>query len=93
MGNSIGGKNRTAKVMRIDGTTFRLKPQAQAGDVLQYHQGYTFLESEEVKRLGVRARPLEPETPFKPERLYFRVELPGARTCASLGAPAPGRST
>ncbi|XP_010910469.1 uncharacterized protein At1g66480 [Elaeis guineensis] len=76
MGNSIGGKKRTAKVMKIDGTTFRLKPPSQAGDVLRDHPGYTILESEEVKRLGVRARPLEPETPLKPGRLYFLVELP-----------------
>lgn len=76
MGNSIGGKKRTAKVMKIDGTTFRLKPPSQAGDVLRDHPGYTLLESEEVKRLGVRARPLETETPLKPGRLYFLVELP-----------------
>ncbi|XP_038985274.1 uncharacterized protein At1g66480-like [Phoenix dactylifera] len=76
MGNSIGGKKRTAKVMKIDGTTFRPKPPTQAGDVLRDHPGYTLLESEEVKRLGLRARPLEPETPLKPGRLYFLVELP-----------------
>ncbi|XP_008800768.1 uncharacterized protein At1g66480-like [Phoenix dactylifera] len=76
MGNSIGGKKRTAKVMKIDGTAFRLKPPAMAGGVLRDYPGYSLLESEEVKQLGLRARPLEPEALLKPGKLYFLVELP-----------------
>ncbi|XP_072953708.1 uncharacterized protein At1g66480-like [Typha angustifolia] len=76
MGNSIGGKKRTAKVMKIDGTTFRLKPPSQASDVLKDNPGYTLLESDEVKTLGLRAQPLDKAAPLKPGKLYFLVELP-----------------
>ncbi|XP_010916176.1 uncharacterized protein At1g66480 [Elaeis guineensis] len=77
MGNAIGGKKRrTAKVMKLDGTTIRLKLPAQAGDVLRDHLEHTLLEAEEVKRLGVRAQPLEPDQAIKPGKLYFLVEIP-----------------
>lgn len=77
MGNSLGGrKKRTAKVMKIDGTTFRLRPPIQAGDVLRDHPGYNLLESEEVKRLGLRAQPLHPDHPLTSGKLYFLIELP-----------------
>ncbi|OAY66145.1 Uncharacterized protein ACMD2_05884 [Ananas comosus] len=78
MGNSIGGKRRTAKVMMIDGTTLRLKAPAQALDALRDHPGFAVLESEEVKRVGLRARPLDPDAPLKPGKLYFLVDLPRA---------------
>lgn len=77
MGNAIGGKKRrTAKVMKLDGTTIRLKLPAHAGDVLRDHPEHTLLEAEEVRRLGVRARPLEPDQAIKPRKLYFLVEIP-----------------
>ncbi|KAG1334904.1 hypothetical protein COCNU_03G010230 [Cocos nucifera] len=77
MGNALGGKKRrTAKVMKLDGTTMRLKLPAQVGDVLQDHPEHTLLEAEEVKRLGVRAQRLEPAQAIKPGKLYFLVEIP-----------------
>lgn len=78
MGNSIGGgrKKRTAKIMKIDGTTFRLKPPVQASDVLRDHPGHDLLESEDVKRLGLRAQPLHPDHPLSSGKLYFLIELP-----------------
>ncbi|KAJ6796590.1 Uncharacterized protein M6B38_219275 [Iris pallida] len=76
MGNSIGGKKKTAKVMKIDGTTFRLKTPVQARDVLRDHPRHDLLDSEEVKRLSLRAQPLGPYEPLKPGKLYFLVELP-----------------
>ncbi|KAJ3694827.1 hypothetical protein LUZ60_000204 [Juncus effusus] len=76
MGNSIGVKKRTAKVMKIDGTAFRLKPPVQVSDVLRDHPGFTLLESGEVKLLGVRAKPLGPDVLLKAGKLYFLVELP-----------------
>ncbi|RWW14406.1 hypothetical protein BHE74_00021652 [Ensete ventricosum] len=76
MGNSLGGKKKIAKVMKVDGTTFKLKPPAQAVSVLRDHPGYTLLDAEEVTRVGVRAMPLEPDTSLKPGKLYFLVELP-----------------
>ncbi|BAF19239.2 Os06g0260000 [Oryza sativa Japonica Group] len=76
MGNSIGGRRKGAKVMQLDGTAFRVKPPAFAGTVLRDHPGFQLLESEEVKLLGVRARPLAHDAPLRPGRLYFLVALP-----------------
>uniref|UniRef100_A0A453RAU8 Uncharacterized protein n=1 Tax=Aegilops tauschii subsp. strangulata TaxID=200361 RepID=A0A453RAU8_AEGTS len=76
MGNSIGGRRKGAKVMQLDGTAFRVKPPAYAGAVLRDHPGFQLLESEQVKLLGVRARPLEHDALLRPGRLYFLVALP-----------------
>ncbi|WVZ92873.1 hypothetical protein U9M48_038909 [Paspalum notatum var. saurae] len=77
MGNSIGGKRRrAARVMTVDGATYKYRPPAAAGDALRGHPGHHLLESEEVRRLGVRARPLDPDAPLKPGKLYFLVHMP-----------------
>uniref|UniRef100_A0A0E0LV21 Uncharacterized protein n=1 Tax=Oryza punctata TaxID=4537 RepID=A0A0E0LV21_ORYPU len=77
MGNAIaGGRRRTARVMMVDGTTYKYRPPASAAAALRDHPGYQLLESEEVKRLGMRARPLDADAPLKPGKLYFLVELP-----------------
>jgi hypothetical protein len=76
MGNSIGGRRKGAKVMQLDGTSFRVKPPALAGTVLRDHPGFQLLDSEEVKLHGVRARPLAHDAPLRPGRLYFLVALP-----------------
>nr|GMD72467.1 uncharacterized protein At1g66480-like [Ipomoea batatas] len=75
MGNTLGGK-KTAKVMRIDGQTMKLKTPVNAGEVVKDHPGHVLLESEAVKHYGIRAKPLEPQEPLRPKRLYFLVELP-----------------
>ncbi|KAG2578842.1 uncharacterized protein At1g66480-like [Panicum virgatum] len=79
MGNSIGGRRRRARVMTVDGATYKYRPPAAAGDALRDHPGHRLLDAEEVRRLGVRARPLDPDAPLKPGRLYFLVELPRLR--------------
>ncbi|KAL5200815.1 hypothetical protein ABZP36_035169 [Zizania latifolia] len=76
MGNALAGKRRVAKVMTVDGATFRYKTPEAAGAALRGHPGHQLLESEEVRRLGVRARPLERDAPLKPGKLYFLVQLP-----------------
>lgn len=76
MGNSFGGGRKTAKVMKINGDTFKLKTPAQAGSVLEDFPGYCLLESEAVKHFGIRAKALEPQQELKPKKLYFLVELP-----------------
>ncbi|KAK3123474.1 hypothetical protein QOZ80_8AG0631490 [Eleusine coracana subsp. coracana] len=83
MGNAIAGKRRTARVMKVDGSTCKYKPPAVAGDALRDHPGHHLLESEEVRRLGVRARPLDPDAPLKPGKLYFLVELPRLAAASS----------
>ncbi|KAF0899305.1 hypothetical protein E2562_015950 [Oryza meyeriana var. granulata] len=85
MGNAIGGRRRTARVMTVDGTTYKYRPPAVAGATLRDHPGYQLLESEEVRRLGMRARPLDVDAPLKPGKLYFLVELP--RLAAAARAP------
>ncbi|KAG6518266.1 uncharacterized protein At1g66480-like isoform X2 [Zingiber officinale] len=76
MGNAIGAKKKSAKVMKIDGTTFKVKPLVLAMKLLRDHPGHDLLESDDVKCHGVRARPLHPTAPLKPGKLYFLVELP-----------------
>ncbi|KAG6389871.1 hypothetical protein SASPL_151346 [Salvia splendens] len=75
MGNSLGGR-KSAKVMKINGESFKLKTPIRAGSVLEGYPGHVLLESEAVKHYGVRAKPLEPQQELNPKRLYFLVELP-----------------
>ncbi|XP_040383823.1 uncharacterized protein At1g66480-like [Oryza brachyantha] len=89
MGNALAGKRRVAKVMTVDGATSRYKTPATAGAALRGHPGHQLLESEEVRRLGVRARPLDRDAPLKPGKLYFLVQLP--RGGVSSGAGVSGR--
>lgn len=90
MGNGIGGAKKKAKIMKIDGETFKVKPPATAADVLaDYPAGYVLLESEQVKRHGIRALQLRPEEGLKPGKIYFLVEMPkfpeiGSRRAKSL---------
>ncbi|KAG0456144.1 hypothetical protein HPP92_023932 [Vanilla planifolia] len=77
MGNSFGCKRkRTIKVMRIDGSTLRLKTPATAGDVLRDHPTYSVLDAADFKTLGLRARRLTADDPLLSGRLYFLVQLP-----------------
>ncbi|KAJ1289615.1 hypothetical protein BS78_02G178500 [Paspalum vaginatum] len=77
MGNALmAGRRRAAKVMTVDGATFRYKTPAAAGAALRGHPGHQLLESEEVRRLGVRARPLDRDAALKPGKLYFLVQIP-----------------
>ncbi|XP_051148302.1 uncharacterized protein At1g66480-like [Andrographis paniculata] len=75
MGNTLGGR-RSAKVMKINGETFKLRAPARAGPLLESHPGHVLLESEAVKHYGAGAKPLEPQQELKPKRLYFLVQLP-----------------
>ncbi|KAJ7964518.1 Plastid movement impaired protein [Quillaja saponaria] len=76
MGNSIGRGRRKAKVMKVDGETFKLKTPARANDVVKDYPGHVLLDSEAVKHFGLRAKPLEPQQELKPKKIYFLVELP-----------------
>lgn len=76
MGNSLGGKKRAAKIMKINGEMIKLKTPVQAGSVTKDYPGYVLLESEAVKHFGIRAKPLEVYQELKPKKLYFLVELP-----------------
>ncbi|KAL6010765.1 hypothetical protein ACLOJK_001207 [Asimina triloba] len=78
MGNSWGGK-KTAKVMKIDGDTFKVTTPARVADVLIDYKGYVLMDSDAVRHLGVRAKVLDPDYSLKPKRLYFLVHLPEVR--------------
>ncbi|KAE8022831.1 hypothetical protein FH972_008600 [Carpinus fangiana] len=75
MGNSLGAK-KTAKVMKINGETLKLKIPVEAGEVVKDYPGHVLLDSEAVKHYGVRAKALEAHQKLEPRRLYFLVELP-----------------
>ncbi|XP_030536865.1 uncharacterized protein At1g66480-like [Rhodamnia argentea] len=75
MGNSLGGKRR-AKVMKINGDTFKLATPVRVGDVVKDYPGHVLMDSEAVRHYGIRAKPLEPQQELKPKRVYFLVELP-----------------
>ncbi|KAL7101656.1 hypothetical protein ACP275_08G068000 [Erythranthe tilingii] len=77
MGNGIGGSKKKAKIMKVNGETFKLKLPATATDVLKdYPAGYVLLESKTVKRYGFRAPELEPGEEMKPGKTYFLLEMP-----------------
>ncbi|XP_031255953.1 uncharacterized protein At1g66480-like isoform X1 [Pistacia vera] len=75
MGNTIGGRKK-AKVMKVDGETFKLKTPVQVSDVVKDYPGHVLLDSEAVKHYGIRAKPLEPQQILKAKKIYFLVELP-----------------
>jgi len=77
MGNSLGAK-KSAKVMKINGETLKLKTPVKAGAVVKDYPGHVLIESEAVKHFGIRAKALEPHQELEPKRLYFLVELPNA---------------
>lgn len=62
--------------MKISGETFKVKTPIRAWDVVKDYPGHVLLNSEAVKRFGMRARPLEPKQELKPKKIYFLVELP-----------------
>ncbi|EOA25954.1 hypothetical protein CARUB_v10019343mg [Capsella rubella] len=74
MGNSLGSKKKTTKVMKIDGETFKLKNPVTAEEVLKDFPGHVVLDSESVKHYGARAKPLEAKQRLEAKRLYFVVE-------------------
>ncbi|KAL2333246.1 hypothetical protein Fmac_014459 [Flemingia macrophylla] len=74
MGNAMGSKK--AKVMKINGETFKLKTPTRANDVVKDYPGHVLLDSQAVKHFGPRAKPLEPHHELRPKKVYFLVELP-----------------
>lgn len=80
MGNSLpgvgGGKKKKAKVMKIDGEIFKLQTPIKVFEVIKDYSGHVVLESNAVKRYGIRATPLDLEENLEPGKIYFLVELP-----------------
>lgn len=75
MGNAWGG-GKTAKVMKIDGQTFKLKTPVRVWEAVKDYPGYVLIESEAFKHFGIRAKPLEPQRILQPKKLYFLLEIP-----------------
>ncbi|XP_058744811.1 uncharacterized protein At1g66480-like [Vicia villosa] len=75
MGNTIG-KSKKAKIMKIDGETFKVKTPTTSNDVVKDYPNHVLLDSQAVKHFGLRAKPLEPNQELKPKKIYFLVELP-----------------
>ncbi|KAI5684357.1 hypothetical protein M9H77_05585 [Catharanthus roseus] len=80
MGNTMAamatGGRKKAKVIKITGEALKLKTPISSSDLLKDYPGYVLLESESVKKLGIRAKPLEPNEDLKPKKIYFLLELP-----------------
>ncbi|KAJ8545921.1 hypothetical protein K7X08_018504 [Anisodus acutangulus] len=76
MGNNIGGNKKKTKVMKINGEILKLKTPVTTSDVLKDYPCHVLLESEQVKKFGIRAKPFEPHQELKPSKIYFLVELP-----------------
>lgn len=76
MGNNIGGIKKKTKVMKINGEILKLNTPITTSDVVKDYPGHVLLESEQVKKFGISAKPLEPEQELKPSKIYFLVELP-----------------
>ncbi|XP_023755612.1 uncharacterized protein LOC111904067 [Lactuca sativa] len=79
MGNSlpgVGGGKKKAKVMKIDGEIFKFQTPFKFFEVIKDYSGHVVLESNAVKRYGIRATPLDLEENLEPGKIYFLVELP-----------------
>ncbi|XP_055804352.1 uncharacterized protein At1g66480-like [Solanum dulcamara] len=76
MGNNIGGIKKKTKVMKMNGEILKLNTPITTSDVVKDYPGHVLLEYEQVKKFGIRAKPLEPEQQLKPSKIYFLVELP-----------------
>lgn len=74
MGN--GSSKKLAKVMKITGETLKVKTPVLCSEVVKDYPGYVLLESDLVKKYGVRAKPLEHYQELIPKKIYFLVELP-----------------
>lgn len=72
----VQGGRKKAKVMKINGETFKLKTPVKACDVVKDYPGFVLLESNTVKKFGIKAKPLEPQQELIPRKIYFLVELP-----------------
>ncbi|XP_074577301.1 uncharacterized protein At1g66480-like [Curcuma longa] len=86
MGNGLSRKKKFVKVMKLDGSTIKLKSPALAGQVLEDYPGYNLLDSDDVTRSGVRARPLDQDAALKPGKLYFLVQLPRLKPTQAAAA-------
>ncbi|KAL1365342.1 uncharacterized protein At1g66480-like [Arachis duranensis] len=91
MGNAMA-RSKRAKVMKIDGETFKLKTPAVANDVVKDYPGHVLLDSESVKQFGLRAKPLEAHYELKPNKVYFLVELPKPQQQVEKKPPLPRRA-
>ncbi|XP_006838369.2 uncharacterized protein At1g66480 [Amborella trichopoda] len=91
MGNSIGRRS-TAKIMRVDGETLKLKAPVRVEDVLADHPGHVLIDYALVRELGIRAQPLGPDSLLMPRRVYFLVqksELPPTRPTRRVRSAVP----
>lgn len=62
--------------MKLDGETMKFKVPIQVKDVVKDHPEHVVMDSEAVRHLGVRAKPMDGQQELKPRRLYFLVQLP-----------------
>ncbi|KAK3036164.1 hypothetical protein RJ639_029901 [Escallonia herrerae] len=76
MGNNMGGGGRKkAKVMEINGESFKLKTPVKAQDVINDYPGHVLMKFKSVKQFGIRAKPLANGEELIPQKIYFLLHL------------------
>ncbi|KAH9295559.1 hypothetical protein KI387_039147, partial [Taxus chinensis] len=77
MGNAftLRGHGRV-KIMKLDGEVVKLKVPVTVDEILKDFPGYVILHSEEVRHMGVRAKPLDGSVNLQAKHSYFLVEMP-----------------
>lgn len=62
--------------MKLDGETMTFRVPIQVKDVVKDYPDHVVMDSEAVRHLGVRAKPMAGQQELKPRRLYFLLQLP-----------------
>lgn len=94
MGNAIPSRgHKRIKIMKLDGQEIKFKAPMTVDEIMKKFPNHCVLDSEAVRHLGVRAKPLHESTQLQPKRLYFLVEWPKLKSSNNMySAPARARS-
>lgn len=94
MGNAIPSRgHKRIKIMKLDGQEIKFKAPMTVDEIMQKYPNHFVLDSEAVRHLGIRAKPLHESTQLEPKRLYFLVEWPKLKNSNNIyRAPARARS-
>lgn len=77
MGNAIPSRgHKRIKIMMLDGQEIKFKAPMTVDEIMRTYPDHVVLDSEAVRHLGIRAKPLHESTQLQPKRLYFLVEWP-----------------
>nr|ABK23762.1 unknown [Picea sitchensis] len=94
MGNAIPSRgHKRIKIMKLDGQEIKFKAPMTVDEIMKKYPNHSVLDSEAVRHLGIRAKPLHESTQLEPKRLYFLVEWPKTKIINNIyRAPTRVRS-